>query len=171
MTTQTTPKSPLDGLLRCEDCKCPMVFDERNPTRQPVYTCNPRTHNGKPHCPAPELKACDLDNFVISQVMDTVLTKENTATLEAFTQELTTNNPKEENEVITRADVITNPQRFVKALGGVKETREVLGIFIAQITAGSGTLTVHYSVPLPSDSPFSACRRQDIELPTEILSS
>ena len=117
MTTQTTPKSPLDGLLRCEDCKCPMVFDERNPTRQPVYTCNPRTHNGKPHCPAPELKACDLDNFVISQVMDTVLTKENTATLEAFTQELTTNNPKEENEVITRAGRNHQPPAFRESPG------------------------------------------------------
>ena len=100
--------------------------------------------------------------------MATVLAKENTATLEAFTQELTTNNPKEENEVITRADVITNPQRFVKALGGVKETRDTLAIFIAQITAGSGMLTVHYSLPLPSGSPLAGAKEQEVHLPANL---
>ena len=180
MTTETTPQSLLDNLLRCERCQNPMVLiTDSDPGRQPVYTCNPSTHNRKTHCSAPELKARDLDNFVISQVMDTVLTKENAATLENFTeqfhadqpQELSTDNPREEKKVITRADIITNPQRFVQALGGVKETRDMLAIFIAQITAGSGMLTVHYSLPLPSDSPLVGTRRQQVQLPTEILSS
>ena len=179
MTTETTPQSLLDNLLRCERCERPMVLTDREPGRQPVYTCNPSTHNRKTHCWAAELKGGDLDNFVISQVMDTVLTKKNAATLENFTeqfhadqpQELSTDNPREEKKVITRADIITNPQRFVQALGGVKETRDMLAIFIAQITAGSGMLTVHYSLPLPSDSPLVGTRRQQVQLPTEILSS
>ena len=182
MTTETTPKSPLDGLLRCENCKSLMVLDNRDPSRQPVYTCNPNTHDRRTHCPTPELKAEDLDDLIISQVMNTVLTKKNLMNLVAQVDQRYAEEggqlgmPKSEMDetILTRAEIReihTNSQRFVRAQGGVQGARDILGMFITEIRANPGKVTVHYSIPLPSDSPLAGSQRQEIDLPTEILSS
>ena len=182
MTTETPPKSPLDGLLKCGQCGEPMALDEIDPNRPPYYACKPRPGNGWTSCPTPELKADDFDNLIISRVMDTVLTKKNLLNLVAITDQLHTEEDSQlsiddslvDETILTRAEIReihTNSNRFIRAQGGVKEARETLGMFIAEIRAEPGQVIVHYSIPLPSDSPLRGSRRQEIPLPTEILSS
>ena len=182
MTTETTPKSPLDGLLKCGHCNSSMILDEIDPNRQPHYVCTPRPDNSWTPCPTPDLKGNDLDNLIISRVMDTVLTNKNLMNLVAITDQLHTDEAEQmgmdglsvDETILTRAEIReihTNSSRFIQAQGGVKEARDTLGMFIAEIRAEPGQVTVHYSIPLPSDSPLRGSRRQEISLPTEILSS
>ena len=41
--------------------------------------------------------------------------------------------------------------------------------FINEIQVNAGKAVVHYSIPLPEDSPLACMRRQEIDLPEEIL--
>ena len=61
------------------------------------------------------------------------------------------------------------PERFVLAVGGAPRTRDFLSEFINEIQVNAGKAVVHYSIPLPEDSPLAGMRRQEIDLPEEIL--
>ena len=181
MTTENAPQSPLDGLLKCGHCGSRMVLDERKSHHQPLYVCNPKPDNGWIPCLTPDLKADDLDDLIIRSVMDTVLTRKNLMNLVAIRGQLNTREAKQQSMTEPRVDdailtseetseTYTNSKHFVQTQGGPKEARESLGMFIAEIRADPGKITVHYSIPLSSDSPMSGSHRQEIELPAGILS-
>ena len=104
---------------------------------------------------------------LVRAVLRTVLTDENISrVLDAA------NDPQRYDEGgehrLTRQDlqeVRENPGRFVLAA----ESREFLCRFITQIQIHTEKAVVHYSVPLPEDSPLTGTRRQEVDLPEEVL--
>ena len=104
-------------------------------------------------------------------MLQTVLTDENISRVLAVA-----NDPQRYDEArehrLTRQnlqEVRENPERFVLAAGRTAESREFLGRFITQIQVRAGKAVVHYSIPLPEDSPLAGTRRQEIKLPEEVL--
>ena len=66
-------------------------------------------------------------------------------------------------------ELMENPERLVLAAGRTAESREFLGRFIAGIQVHGEKAVICYSIPLPEDSPLAGMRRQEIDLPAEIL--
>ena len=71
MNAPTSTTFPLDGLLICGQCGEPMHI---NDGLEPRYVC-------EPECSTPSLRAGGVDMMLIGQIMETVLTPRNTATL------------------------------------------------------------------------------------------
>ena len=72
---------------------------------------------------------------------------------------------------LTRQDlqeVRENPERFVLAAGGAPRTRHFLGRITTGIQIHAARAVVHYSIPLPEDSPLACMLRQEIDLPEEV---
>ena len=73
---------------------------------------------------------------------------------------------------MTRQDlqeVGENPERFALAAGGDPRTRDFLIGFIAGMRIHAEKAVICYSIPLPEDSPLTGMRRQEIDLPEEII--
>ena len=73
---------------------------------------------------------------------------------------------------LTRRDVQElreNPKLLVLAADSTQETRDLLGIIVAEIQVHTKTAVICYALPLPGDSPLAGIRRQEVDLPAEIL--
>ena len=73
---------------------------------------------------------------------------------------------------LTRRDVQElreNPKLLVLAADSTQETRDLLGIIVAEIQVHTKTAVICYALPLLGDSPLAGMRRQEIDLPEEIL--
>ena len=164
---RTPPKSVLDGLITCGSCDQPMALDGAQGGQEAGYACRPGLGNGWSRCEAPRLHARSAEVLIIGRVLQTVLTEENISRVLAVA-----NDPQRYDEArkhgLTRQDlqeVRENPGRFVLAA----ESREFLCRFITQIRIYTEKAVVHYSVPLPEDSPLTGTRRQEVDLPEEVL--
>lgn len=168
MTTNTTPRSALDGLLRCGECGEPMDSDHGP---EPRYICRPKPGNGWSHCQTPRLHADRTASLIIGQVLQAVLTEANISSVLAAA-----NDPQQSQDadahMLTKDDVLKikeRPDLFIQALGGTAETRDFLRGFIAEIRAHPEKGVVHYAIPLPADSPLAGMSRQEISIPEEAL--
>lgn len=73
---------------------------------------------------------------------------------------------------LTRLDqqqIRDNPKLLVLAANSTQETRDLLGIIIAEIQVHTKTAVICYTLPLPGDSPLAGMRRQEVDLPEETL--
>ena len=71
MTTDTTPKTPLDGLISCGSCGAPMRYDEATEDHEALYVCHQKHRTGT----EVRLQAHTTDRLVISGVLSAVLTE------------------------------------------------------------------------------------------------
>ena len=165
MTIEALRSFPLDNLLQCSQCGAPMYLQTRP---EPAYTCAGSTDQAEP-CGAPALRAMDLNQHLLSQVL-TVLITDSTfpafraevgGALAIFGQELP------EDEELHRN--ITSDPGWLMAAEQVVEAGAVLGRFIDRIQIRKGAALVEYRQPLPAGSPQAGRVRQDISLPESLL--
>ena len=171
VTIGSTPISVLDGLVTCGNCGGPMALDDAQGGQETSYACQPGPGNGWSRCEAPRLHARSAEVLLVGNVLRTVLTDETISRALAVA-----NDPQRYDEArkhgLTRQDlqeVRENPERFVLAASRTAESRDFLGRFITQIRVHAEKAVVHYSIPLPEDSPLEGTRRQEIDLPEEAL--
>ena len=169
VTIGSTPISALDGLITCGSCGQPMFLDDTQDDQEASYTCRPGP--GQSGCPTPRLHARSAEVLLIGKVLQTVLTDETISRVLAVA-----NDPGRYDEArehrLTRQDVqelMENSERLVLAVGRTVESREFLGRFIAGIRIHAEKAVICYSIPLPEDSPLAGIRRQEIDLPEEVL--
>ena len=169
VTIGSTPISALDGLITCGNCGGPMALDDAQDGQEARYACEPGP--GQSRCPTPRLHALRAEVLLVRTALRTVLTDENISRVLGVA-----NDPQRYAEAhehrLTRQDlqeVRENPGRFVLAAGGAPRTREFLGRFIAGIQVHAEKAVICYSIPLPEDSPLADIRRQEIDLPEEVL--
>ena len=168
MTPTSTPKSPLDGLLTCGNCGEPMTFDDGPESR---YICQPGPNNGWRQCQTPQLHAGRADTLLIGKVLNTVLTEKNISIVLAAANEPQVDEDGPQCSLTGRdvKELKNSPNLLVHATGGVVETRNFLGRFIADIHVHTDTAVVHYSIPLPGDSLLAGMKHQVVDLPPEVL--
>ena len=163
-TLRTPPKSALDGLITCGSCGRPMLLDDTQGEREACYACQSQ-------CPTPRLHARRTEVLLVGTALRTVLTDENISRVLAVA-----NDPQRYNAALerslTRQDVQElgeNPERLVLAADRTQESRDFLGRLITEIQVHTKIAVICYALPLPGDSPLAGMRRQEIDLPEEIL--
>ena len=162
MNAPTSTIFPLDGLLICGQCGEPMHI---NDGLEPRYVC-------EPECSTPSLRAGGVDMMLIGQIMETVLTPRNTATVLRTTNEELAD--AGEQYSLTARDIkqlSKRPELLVQAAGSASETRHLLSRFIKEIQVHAGRAVVRYSIPLPADSPLAGMMHQEVELPPDLAQS
>jgi hypothetical protein len=169
MTTNTvTQRFPLDDLLQCGQCGGPLHLG--NPA-EPVYTCAGSTDKADrtESCPAPALRAEDLNRLVISQVMSVIITDSTFHTV----REAVGGALAEAGHDATEADELcrnaASVPEWLMTAEQAPEGGEVLARFIDRIRVEPGTAEVEYRLPLPAGTPLAGTLRQTISLPESLL--
>ena len=76
MTTETTPRTALHGLISCGRCGAPMRHDKATGDREALYVCD-REHLTKTEV---KLQARATDRLVITGVLNAILAKKSVST-------------------------------------------------------------------------------------------
>ena len=141
-----------------------MVRDRTQGDQEACYACQSR-------CPTPRLHALRAEVLLVRTALRTVLTDENISRVLPLL-----NDPQRYDAApeysLTRLDlqqIRDNPKLLVLAANSTQETRDLLGIIVAEIQVHTRTAVIRYALPLPGDSPLAGMRRQEIDLPEEIL--
>ena len=158
MTTGTTPKSPLDGLVSCGLCGTPMKYREPSAVHEAHYAC--RQGHQKV-----QLIAHTTDRLVISGVLDAILTEKSISTVQSAIREHDEHDgtgstfPPEDISLLKE-----DPYFFLKAVRGKENARNFLGMFITRINLFPDRAVIRYAFPLPSDSHLAGAREQEVHL-------
>ena len=166
MTTETTPKTPLDGLLMCGMCGAPLRYEEPNGAHEARYFCN-RAH---PAGTQVALQAQGTDQQVISGVMTAMLTGESAgALLSAITEPEGQENdgsdfPADDVGLLDIGLLKENIAVFLADAGRAERTRNFLAGFITRIDLFPDRAVVRYAMPLPSGSHLAGATEQELPL-------
>ena len=162
MTTDTTPKTPLDGLISCGSCGAPMRYDEATGDHEALYVCRQEHRTGT----EVRLEAHTTDRLVISNALTAVLTEEGMATVwSAITERddqggMRSAFPAEDISLLKE-----DPGFFLEAVGGYDKARSFLATFITRIKLFPDRAVVQYALPLPSHSHLAGATEQEVHLP------
>ena len=141
-----------------------MVLDDTQGDQEACYACQSR-------CPTPRLHARRTEVLLVRTALQTVLTEENISRVLAVANDPQRYDAARERS-LTGQDVQElgeNPERLVLAADSTEESRYFLGKIVAEIQVHTKTAVICYALPLPGDSPLAGMRRQEIDLPEEIL--
>ncbi len=141
-----------------------MLLDDTQGDQEACYACQSR-------CPTPRLHALRAEILLVRTALRTVLTEENISRVLAVANDPQRYDAARERS-LTRQDVKDlgeDPERLVLAADSTQENRDFLGKVIAEIQVHTRTAIICYALPLPGDSPLAGMRRQEIDLPEEIL--
>ena len=181
MTTETTPDAVLNGILTCGQCGASMALkQDDNSGSSAYYTCSGWAGKNSAGCLTPDLDAKRLDELVFETVMKAVLTEKHTSVLVAKTDQLLAKKLADfqdcpsamEDQVCTREeirDMAASKDFMVQAAGSARVLRELLNRFIEEIRITPGNAAVHFSIPLPMDSPTSDEWVMNISLPADTM--
>ena len=93
MTIDTTPKSPLDGLVSCGACGAPMEYEAPTQDHEASYACRSVHTSGGDSRPPLRVEAHTTDRAVIRSVLEAILTERGNFILES-----TIRNPGEQED-------------------------------------------------------------------------
>jgi hypothetical protein len=168
---RTPPKSALEGLITCGSCGKPMLRDGTQHDKETHYVCQPGPGNRWAQCQTPRLHALRAEVLLVRTALRTVLTDENISRVLPLLNDPQRYDAAPEHS-LTRRDVQElreNPKLLVLAADSTQETRDLLGIIVAEIQVHTRRAVICYALPLPGDSPLAGMRRQEIDLPEEAL--
>ena len=141
-----------------------MLRDDTQGDQEACYACQSR-------CPTARLHARRTEVLLVRTALRTVLTEENISRVLA-----TANDPQRYDTARERSlarqdvkDLREDPERLVLAGDRTTESRDFLGIIVAEIQVHTKRAVICYALPLPGDSLLAGMRRQEIDLPEEIL--
>ena len=167
----TSPKSALEGLITCGNCGKPMVLDDTQDEWEASYSCQPGHSNLWAQCQTPRLHARRTEALLAGTALRTVLTEENVSWLVTEANDPQRYDAARESRLTRRdvKDLGEDPERLVLAADSTRESRYFLGKIVAEIQVYTKTAIICYTLPLPGDSPLAGMRRQEIDLPEEVL--
>ena len=146
MTIDTTPKSPLDGLVSCGACGAPMEYEAPTQDHEASYACRSvHTSGGDSRSPL-RVEAHTTDRVVIRSVLEAILTERSNFILES-----TIRNPGEQEDMgpqFPSEDISLlkeDPYFFLQAVKGMENATQL--ITHVEVTPSSGSDT-DVSVPV-----------------------
>ena len=169
MTTGTTPKSPLDGLVSCGRCGAPMDYVAPTRDHEAQYACNERHCTDGIRRQPVGINADTADRLVITGVLDAVLTERSVSTVQSAIKELDEQQgtgptfPAEDISLLKE-----NADFFIRAVRGAENARNFLAMFITRIELFPDRMVVQYAIPLPADSRLGGATEQEIYLPVNL---
>ena len=162
MTTDTTPKTPLDGLISCGSCGAPIRYDEATEDHEALYVCHQKHRTGT----EVRLQAHTTDRLIISGVLSAVLTEKSIATVRSAIREFEEQEDKDSSFPAEDISLLKeDPYLFLRAVGGTEKAGNFLTTFITCIKLFPDRALVQYAMPLPSGSHLAGASEQEIHLP------
>ena len=164
MATETTTKTPLDGLISCGSCGAPMRYDKATGDHEALYVCDQEHRTGT----EVRLQAHATDRLVISGVLNAVLAKKTVATMQSVIREYEEQGyagsglPDEDISLL-----IEDVSLFLREAGSTEETGNFLTMFITDVKLFPDRAVVVYAMPLPADSHLAGATEQEVLLCTE----
>ena len=161
MTTETTPRTPLDGLISCGSCGAPMRYDEATGDHEALYICDEEHQAGTEM----RLVAHATDRLVVGSVLTSVLTEKSMATVQSAIRQY--NEQEDEDDRIPEGDVSSlreDISLFLRAAGRAEKTGHFLATFITDVRLFPDRAVVVYAMPLPADSHLAGASEQEINL-------
>ena len=171
VASRTSPKSALEGLITCGSCGQPMVLDDTQGKREASYACQPGPGNRWAQCQTPRLHALRAEVLLVCTALRTVLTDDNISRVLPLLNAPQRYDATPEHS-LTRRDMQElgeNPKLLVLAADSTQETRDLLGIIVAEIQVYTKTAVICYALLVPEDSPLAGMRQQEVDLPEETL--
>ena len=169
MTTGTTPKSPLDGLVSCGACGAPMEYEAPTQAHEASYACRSVHTSGGDSRPPLRVEAHTTDRAVIRSVLEAILTERGNFILESTIRNLEEQEdtgPKFPSEDISLLK--EDPYFFLQAVKGMENARNFLATFISSIKLFPERAVVQYAFPLPSESHLAGAKEQEVHLPANL---
>ena len=168
MTIDTTPKSPLDGLISCGLCGAAMDHEAPTQDREASYACRNSHTNGGNNGPL-RVEAHTTDREIIRTVLETIMTERGTSILASTIRNLGHQNITGLNFPLEDISLLKeDPYFFLQAVKGVENARNFMGAFITCIRLFPGRAVVQYQFPLPSGSPLAGAKEQEVHLPANL---
>ena len=165
MTTDTTPQTPLDGLVSCGNCGAPMHYEEPNEDHEALYVCA-EDHGGDGRSNQTlEIPVHTTDRLVLGNVLGAVLTEKTIAIVRSSISESDERSgtgssfPAEDLNLLKE-----NPYFFLRAVKGTEKARDFLAMFITRIRLSTDKAVIQYALPLPSDSHLAGAIEQEVQL-------
>ena len=161
MTADTTPKTPLAGLISCGSCGAPMRYDKATGDHGPLYVCDQEHRTGT----EVRLQAHVTDGLVISGVLNAILAKKSVATVQYVIREY----EEQGNSGSDLSDedisiLIEDLSPFLREAGSAEETRNFLTMLITDVKLFPDRAVVVYAMPLPADSHLVGATEQEVLL-------
>ena len=171
MVLRAPPKSALDGLITCGSCGQPMLLDDTQHGQKAHYVCQPGPGNRWAQRHTPRLHARRTEALLVRTALRTVLTDENISRVLAVANDPHRYDEAREHSLTTKdvQEIWENPERLVLAVDRTTESRDFLGKIVAEIQIHTKRAVICYSLPLPGDIPLAGMRRQEVDLPAEVL--
>ena len=126
---------------------------------------------GQGRHPTPRPHARGAETLLVRTVLQTVLTDRNVSKLLAESNDFPLDSGVCKHQPVSRGtkDLVEDLKNLLLPLDRARESRELLGRFIAEIRVHAEKAVVHYLIPLPADSPMEGMCRQDIKLPGDVV--
>ena len=168
MTIDTTPQSPLDGLVSCGLCGGQMDYEAPNQDHEASYACNNSHTNGGEDGPL-RVETHTTDREIIRTVLEAILTERGNSILASTIRDLGDQDSTGLNFPLEDISLLKeDPYFFLQAVKGVENARNFLGAFITRIRLFPGRAVVQYQFSLPSGSPMAGAKEQEVHLPANL---
>ena len=161
MTTDTTPRTPLDGLISCGSCGAPMRYDEAAADHDALYVCGQEHQTGT----EVRLEAQATDRLVVGGVLTAILTEKSIATVQSAIREY--EEQERGDSRLPDEDISSlreNISLFLRSAGRAGKTGHFLTTFITDVRLFPDRAVVRYAIPLPADSHLAGATEQEINL-------
>ena len=147
-----------------------MLLDDTQGDQEASYACQPSPGNSWNQCSTPRLHARSAEVLLIGKVLQTVLTEENISRVLEVANDPQRYDTARERSLARQdvKDLREDPERLVLAGDRTTESRDFLGIIVAEIQVHTKRAVICYALPLPGDSLLAGMRRQEIDLPEEV---
>ena len=164
MAINTRNRFPLDHLLECSRCGSPMRL-QSGP--EPTYRCTGQPDQNN-RCGAPALRARNLNQRLIREVMKAVITDSTLPAFMAGAGGALAEARQRPTGVEEFRRMAASPE-WLMAENQAPEAGAVLGKFIDRIRVHRGAAEVEYKISLPAGTPLAGAFRQDVSLPDSVL--
>ena len=168
MTIDTTPKSPLDGLVSCGLCGGQMDYEAPTQDHEASYACNNSHTNGGEDGPL-RVETHTTDREIIRTVLEAIMTERGNSILASTIRDLGEQDSTGLNFPLEDISLLKeDPYFFLQAVKGMGNAKNFLAMFITRIKLFPGRAVVQYQFPLPSDSPMAGAKEQEVHLPANL---
>ena len=167
MPTKVNRPYVLSTLLQCQDCDSPMGVHTGTFPTDDFYRCaRENKQPDKPVCAAPDLRAHQLETWLIQEITETIFTPENLRTFRRLIARAADNNG--DIDIENAENLAFDPLTYIVP-ESISIAQRTFAKFVERISISAAQARVHYSIPLPADSANAGQRIHTVPLPAQIL--
>ena len=156
----------LEHLLQCRQCGSPMLVSPGPDPNADVYRCSRSNTSQNRTCATPDVRAYRFETWLIQELTDVIMTPRNVLFLQ---QSLAASNKETLRlDPSNTAELARDPLTY-NAKDARQLAKRTFANFIHKITLQGTMAVIHYSIPLPADSPLPGAHVQTVNIPADTI--